>query len=345
MLLVGGLQVLLGGRTRILFLIGVRQPAVRAVGGFLHLVLRVGVPITIFGQQCREAVFHAVLHLAPDVLLVLVADLIAADVAERRVIRHFGSVAPFETRETFVDDYARNVARTVGQPCAVAAVCAVGIGHHVHGVAVDVAHEQRVFADTVCVRADCVPFVDRRDRTFAYGELDLFECHVGVDVVVGQLVHVFLLDGNVGGRTGGARNDHRLGDALQFVAVGILDQVAGGALNEELHVVVLVEDVVLDLVGENRDAVAAVLRFEVEGPFRNGVVDCRGGKLGVLARIAVVGVAHDDAFDDDVVFDLLVEGVVLAELLESDVAAERLFGRALQQIELDGDGLVPPVGE
>ena len=102
--------------------------------------------------------------------------------------------------------------------------------------------------------------------------------------------------------------------------------------------VVLVEDVVLDLVGENRDAVAAVLRFEVEGPFRNGVVDC-------LARIAVVGVAHDDAFDDDVVFDLLVEGVVLAELLESDVAAERLFGRALQQIELDGDGLVPPVGE
>ena len=67
--------------------------------------------------------------------------------------------------------------------------------------------------------------------------------------------------------------------------------------------------------------------------------------MGVLARIAVVGVAHDDAFDDDVVFDLLVEGVVLAELLESDVAAERLFGRALQQIELDGDGLVPSVGE
>ena len=53
------------------------------------------------------------------------ADLVAADEAERRIVVHFGrvgSVAPFETRETLVDDDARNLARAVGQARAVAAV-------------------------------------------------------------------------------------------------------------------------------------------------------------------------------------------------------------------------------
>ena len=125
----------------------------------------------------------------------------------------------------------------------------------------------RTSSGYLLIRCAFVPiayFVDRRDRTFAYGELDLFECHVGVDVVVGELAHPLLLHGNVRCRTRDARNDHRLGDVAQFIAVGGLDQVARGALNENLHVVVLFEDVVFGRGGLDGDAVFAVVGFEVE---------------------------------------------------------------------------------
>ncbi len=59
----------------------------------------------------------------------------------------------------------------------------------------------------------------------------------------------------------------------------------------------------------------------------------------------VLGVAHHDAFEDDVVVDLLVGGVGLAELLERDLPSEGLLRGALQEVEFDGDGLVPAVGE
>ena len=347
-LLEGGLQVLFAGGAGVLLLIGVRQVAVRSVGGFLDLVLQVGIPVAVLRQQGRETVFDAVLHVVPDVALGLVADLVAADEAERRIVVHFGrvgSVAPFETRETLVDDDARNLARAVGQARAVAAVGAVGVGQHVHVVAVDVAHEQRVFADAACARADRIALVDGRDRAFAYGELDVLQGDVGVDVVVGELAHPLLLHGNVRCRTRNARNDHRLGDVAQFIAVGGLDQVARGALNEDLHVVVLFEDVVFGRGGLDGDAVFAVVGFEVDGPVRYAVINLCGRALRVLTRIVVLGVAHHDAFEDDVVFDLLVHGIRPAELLECDLTSEGLLRRALQEVEFDGDGLVPAVGE
>lgn len=83
-LLVGALQVLFAGRSRVLLLVGVRQVAVRSVGGFLDLVLHVGIPVAVLRQQSREAVFDTVLHVVPDVALGLVADLVTADEAERR---------------------------------------------------------------------------------------------------------------------------------------------------------------------------------------------------------------------------------------------------------------------
>ena len=347
-LLEGGLQVLFAGGAGVLLLIGVRQVAVRSVGGFLDLVLFVGIPVAVLRQQGRETVFDTVLHVVPDVTLGLVADLVAADEAERRIVVHFGrvgSVAPFETRETLVDDDARDLARAVGQARAVAAVGAVGVGKHVHVVAVDVAHEQRVFADAACARADRIALVDGRDRAFAYGELDVLQGDVGVDVVVGELAHPLLLHGNVRCRTRNARNDHRLGDVAQFIAVGGLDQVARGALNENLHVVVLFEDVVFGRGGLDGDAVFAVVGFEVDGPVRHGVVDLGSRVLRIFARIVVLGVAHHDAFEDDVVVDLLVGGVGLAELLERDLPSEGLLCGALQEVEFDGDGLVPAVGE
>ena len=140
-------------------------------------------------------------------------------------------------------------------------------------------------------------------------------------------------------------NDHRLGDVAQFIAVGGLDQVARGALNEDLHVVVLFEDVVFGRGGLDGDAVFAVVGFEVDGPVRYAVVDLCGRALRVLTRIVVLGVAHHDAFEDDVVFDLLVHGIRPAELFECDLTSEGLLRRALQEVEFDGDGLIPAVGE
>ena len=348
MLLVGALQVLFARRTRILLLVGVRQVAVRSVGGFLDLVLYVGIPVTVLCQEGREVVFDAVLHVAPDVVFGLVADLVTTDKSERRVVVHFsrvGSVAPIEARETFVYDDARNLARTVGQARTVAAIGAVGVGQHVHVVAVDVAHEQRVFVDTVRIRAECVAFVDGCDRTLAYGEFDIFEGNIGVDVVVGKRAHPLFLYGNVRCRAREARNDHRFGDVAQFVTVGIFDEVTGGALDENLYVVVLFEDVIPGCRGQYGDTVFAVVRFEVDGSVRYGVVDRRGRVLCILARIVVLGVADHDAFENDVVVDRFVGGIRLAEVAERNRPSEGLFGGALQQVEFDGNGLVPAVGE
>ena len=109
--------------------------------------------------------------------------------------------------------------------------------------------------------------------------------------------------------------------------------------------VVLFEDVVFGRGGLDGDAVFAVVGFEVDGPVRYAVVDLCGRALRVLTRIVVLGVAHHDAFEDDVVFDLLVHGIRLAELLECDLTSEGLLRRALQEVEFDGDGLLPAVGE
>ena len=109
--------------------------------------------------------------------------------------------------------------------------------------------------------------------------------------------------------------------------------------------VVLFEDVVPGRGGLDGDAVFAVVGFEVDGPVRHGVVDLGSRVLRIFARIVVLGVAHHDAFEDDVVVDLLVGGVGLAELLERDLPSEGLLRGALQEVEFDGDGLVPAVGE
>ena len=109
--------------------------------------------------------------------------------------------------------------------------------------------------------------------------------------------------------------------------------------------VVLFEDVVPGRGGLDGDAVFAVVGFEVDGPVRHGVVDLGSRVLRIFARIVVLGVAHHDAFEDDVVVDLLVGGVGLAELLERDLPSEGLLCGALQEVEFDGDGLVPAVGE
>ena len=134
-LLVGGHGVVQGRIAGVFLLIGVGEPAVLPIGRERHLVLGVRIPETVFGEEGGEAVFHAVVHLTPDVLLALVTYLVTAYVSEGRVefnVGRVGTVLPLETGETLVNYDTGNLAGAVRQTRAVAAVNADGVGVHIH---------------------------------------------------------------------------------------------------------------------------------------------------------------------------------------------------------------------
>ena len=155
---------LLGGRTGITALVSVCKPAVFAVGRELAAVLHIGIPVTVFGKDGAEAVFHAVVHRAPDIFLVLMADLITPYVAEGEVFIHIervGAVLPFEAAEALMHYHAGDGAASIRETGAVVAVNTDCVRVHVGMVAVLVAHEKRVLRDAVGPSAYRIAFVDR----------------------------------------------------------------------------------------------------------------------------------------------------------------------------------------
>ena len=84
--------------TGVLLLICVCKPAVGAVGRAHHAVGRVGIPEAVLGEQRGETVLHAVVHPAPDVFLVLMANLVASDIAEFLVHVDVQKVGPPASR-------------------------------------------------------------------------------------------------------------------------------------------------------------------------------------------------------------------------------------------------------
>ena len=174
------------------FLVGMGEGQVAVVAGRGAEDVAFELAVAVFGQEGREAVLEILLQ--RDVLAGEVADLVAADVAH--VLRSH----PDEAVVGLVNQYARDVPRTVGQHAAVAAVFAGGVGQHVETVAVLVAHQHRVFRFAVGIGAACIAFVDRRQAAFAYGKLAVGQRYPGVYVHVGQLVVALHLLRNVGRR-------------------------------------------------------------------------------------------------------------------------------------------------
>ena len=174
------------------FLVGMGEGQVAVVAGRGAEDVAFELAVAVFGQEGREAVLEILLQ--RDVLAGEVADLVAADVAH--VLRSH----PDEAVVGLVNQYARDVPRTVGQHAAVAAVFAGGVGQHVETVAVLVAHQHRVFRFAVGIGAACIAFVDRRQAAFAYGKFAVGQRYPGVYVHVGQLVVALHLLRNVGRR-------------------------------------------------------------------------------------------------------------------------------------------------
>ena len=189
-----------------------------------------------------------------------------------------------------------------------------------------------------------VALVHGGERAFADGEFAVAERHEGVDVFVGQLRDVFLLDRKHRGVVARhALDDHRRADAFDHVAVriGFEDQL--GVFEQDFHLVVTGEGVVLRSSRFDAEAVTAVGRFEVDGLLASAVIDAHVGRHRVVAGVLRIPVADDVAFQQPVLIDFRDRERFLAQFGERNVVSQHVVLRTLDDVERQLFGLLPAV--
>ena len=234
------------------------------------------------------------------------AQLIATNVAPGLGVCT-GIVLIAEAGVQLVYHHAAHLAASLRQHGAVTPVRAGGVGVQVQAAAADVVQQDAELGYLVRPGLPGKLLAHRREGAFANRQFAVLYCHVGENVVIvnGAYILLFHWDAFMAQRF--ACQGHVTLYASKRIEYGIRLRihhpgfVQHGTPDTPFYPVALGKDVVVGRSGHHAQTLGAVQRLQIDGPLAYGIVNGRDGQLRIVTAVAVLLVAHHDAFNDQVI--------------------------------------------